>query len=56
MIYSNIIISRVYDHIRFNEFEKTSETSACQLIIVFTFGDLSLASLVQYIDGLGIAE
>jgi hypothetical protein len=56
MIYSNIIISRVYDHIRFNEFEKTSETSACKLIIVFTFGDLSLASLMQHIDGLGLAE
>jgi hypothetical protein len=25
MIYSNIIISRVYDHIRFNEFEKLAE-------------------------------
>jgi hypothetical protein len=35
---------------------KTSETSACQLIIVFTFGDLSLASLMQQIDGLGLAE
>ena len=56
MIYSNIIISRVYDNIRFNEFEKTSETSACQLIIVFTFGDLSLASLMQQIDDLGLAE
>jgi hypothetical protein len=36
--------------------KKLAKTSACQLIIVFTFGDLSLASLMQHIDGLGIAE
>jgi hypothetical protein len=36
--------------------KKLAKHVPCQLNIVFTFGDLSLASLMQQIDGLGLAD